>query len=186
MGNTIFKRKLAVIDDPLIQSVILEWKNVRTLSLRYSDRYCLFSLSIPLNVSEKDATAFLHSNIAWMRSTYITIQEKKSKLPVLNDQILDDFRRRIRIIINECEEAMNLKASSYTLKMMTSRWGSSQPQTRRISLNTKLALYPEECARYVVIHELAHFLHPNHSRSFWTCVEKFCPDYKELRQRLRN
>ena len=186
MGNTIFKRKLTDIDDPIIRSVILEWKNVRTLSLRYRDRYSLFSLSIPFNVSEKVATEFLHSNIAWMRSTYITIQEKKSKLPVLNDQILENFRRRIRIIIDECEEAMNLKASSYTLKMMSSRWGSSQPQTRRISLNTKLALYPEECTRYVVIHELAHFLHPNHSRAFWACVEKFCPNYEKLRQKLRN
>lgn len=72
----------------------------------------------------------------------------------------------------------------WTVRAMTSRWGSCQPQTGKITLNSKLIFYPKEAIEYVVVHEFAHFAHPDHSRAFWALVAEIMPDYKERKKLL--
>jgi len=72
----------------------------------------------------------------------------------------------------------------WTVRSMTSRWGSCQPQTGKITLNSKLVFYPKEAIEYVVVHEFAHFAHPDHSKAFWALVAKIMPDYKERKKLL--
>ncbi|MEP7133379.1 MAG: SprT family zinc-dependent metalloprotease [Chloroflexota bacterium] len=64
------------------------------------------------------------------------------------------------------------------------RWGSCSSKGT-LSFSWRLILTPIETVDYVVIHELAHTVHQNHSKRFWALVEKIMPDYKELRKRLR-
>lgn len=59
-----------------------------------------------------------------------------------------------------------------------SRWGSCS-RTGTISLNWRLIQSPSSVLDYLILHELAHMLHPNHSHSFWRCVEQWCPSYRE-------
>lgn len=72
----------------------------------------------------------------------------------------------------------------WTVRSMTSRWGSCQPQTGKITLNSKLIFYPKEAIEYVVVHEFAHFAHPDHSGAFWALVAEIMPDYKERKKLL--
>lgn len=72
----------------------------------------------------------------------------------------------------------------WTVRSMTSRWGSCQPQTGKITLNSKLVFYPKEAIEYVVVHEFAHFAHPDHSKAFWALVAEIMPDYKERKKLL--
>lgn len=72
----------------------------------------------------------------------------------------------------------------WTVRAMTSRWGSCQPQTGKITLNSKLVFYPKEAIEYVVVHEFAHFAHPDHSKAFWALVAEIMPDYKERKKLL--
>jgi predicted metal-dependent hydrolase len=65
-----------------------------------------------------------------------------------------------------------------------SRWGSCSP-SGRISLNWRLIQFPDHVADYVLIHELVHLLHLNHSRRFWAGVARLCPAYQEARAWLR-
>lgn len=73
-----------------------------------------------------------------------------------------------------------------TLKVrnMTSRWGSCQPKKGIITLNSKLIEAPRNCIEYVILHELVHFIHPNHSRQFWDFVAMVMPDWKERKEEL--
>lgn len=73
-----------------------------------------------------------------------------------------------------------------TLKIrnMTSRWGSCQPKRGIITLNSKLIEAPRNCIEYVILHELVHFIHPNHSRQFWDFVAMMMPDWKERKEEL--
>lgn len=64
------------------------------------------------------------------------------------------------------------------MRSMTSRWGSCHITKGKIVMNSRLALYPENCAAYVFIHEYAHFIVPNHSRDFYGVVSDLMPDYK--------
>ena len=68
---------------------------------------------------------------------------------------------------------------------MKSRWGVCFPNKHSITLSTRLIHYPVECFEYVLLHEYAHFLVPNHSKEFYEVIEKYMPDYKERIKKMR-
>lgn len=69
-------------------------------------------------------------------------------------------------------------------RTMTSKWGSCRPERKILTFNNNLFETPEECIAYVVVHEFAHFIEPNHSDRFWRQVQKVMPDYKARRELL--
>lgn len=75
--------------------------------------------------------------------------------------------------------------SKLQLRLQRTRWGSCSTRGS-ISLNLALLFQPPAVLRYLMLHELAHTRHMNHSRSFWSCVESCEPGYKSLDAQLRN
>lgn len=78
----------------------------------------------------------------------------------------------------------NLNYKEISIKNMTSRWGSCT-SAGSISLNLHLIKLPLELIDYVILHELAHIKHPNHSDRFWTYLDKICPESTLLNKKLR-
>ena len=72
------------------------------------------------------------------------------------------------------------------IRAMKSRWGSCQPSKGIITLNAKMIAAPREAIEYVVLHEFAHFIHPNHSKDFYALVESMMPDWKKRREMLNS
>lgn len=70
------------------------------------------------------------------------------------------------------------------LRGMETRWGSCQPKRNTITLNKRLIETPLECIEYVIVHELTHFLQPNHSREFYDLLNVFMPDWKARKSTL--
>ena len=70
------------------------------------------------------------------------------------------------------------------IRTMKSCWGSCLVNKGIITLNRKLLMQPRECIEYVVVHELCHFIHPNHSKEFYKFMEQFMPDWRERKGRL--
>lgn len=71
------------------------------------------------------------------------------------------------------------------LRKMKTRWGVCNRKSQTVTLNTELIHYPSICTDYVVIHELCHFVHFNHSKEFWNLVSKYCQNYKEIKKILK-
>jgi predicted metal-dependent hydrolase len=63
------------------------------------------------------------------------------------------------------------------------KWGACT--SKSIILNLRLCMAPRRIIEYVVLHELAHKIHPDHSPRFWNTVESMMPDYKERREYLK-
>lgn len=78
-----------------------------------------------------------------------------------------------------------LKPNSISIKTYTARWGSCGIHAD-IQFNWKLMLAPENIIDYVIIHELCHIKHHNHSSMFWSLVQQYYPDYKSARLWLKN
>ncbi|MBE4704361.1 M48 family metallopeptidase [Spiroplasma platyhelix] len=80
---------------------------------------------------------------------------------------------------------MNLKVSTLEIRLMKSKWGVCFPNLQKITLNSKLIHFSYQVIDYVVIHELAHLIYPNHSRDFWNLVSLYCPEYKSCKNILK-
>lgn len=70
------------------------------------------------------------------------------------------------------------------IRKMVSRWGSCMPAKRVVTFNTALFSVPIDCIEYVAVHEFTHFLHPNHSKHFYSAMTLFMTDWKFRKQKL--
>jgi predicted metal-dependent hydrolase len=86
--------------------------------------------------------------------------------------------------MHELSEKTGLHFQSLRVGNQSRLWGSCSPR-HGISLNVKLLFLPKDVVKYVMIHELCHTVHANHSARFWRKVACFVPDYKEHNQFLR-
>lgn len=71
------------------------------------------------------------------------------------------------------------------VRRMTSRWGTCHVHAGKVYLNLALVTRPRECLEYVVVHELAHLVVPDHSRRFWQVVERYLPGWRAAQRRLK-
>ena len=113
----------------------------------------------------------------------IYASEKKKLDKYIDYEILRIYNERLNYWYNLFEEDVpfpNLK-----IRKMSSRWGVCNIKNNNVTLNYMLSRYDISCLDYVIVHELSHFIHPNHSRDFWNLVGKYYPRYKECRKMLK-
>lgn len=72
------------------------------------------------------------------------------------------------------------------IRKMKTRWGVCNPQKETITLNLDLINKEIKYIDYVIVHELIHFIHANHSSDFWNLVAQYINDYKEIKRELRD
>lgn len=95
----------------------------------------------------------------------------------LKKQMINLFNERLEYCYNLFEE--NIPFPKLKTRSMKTRWGVCNRKDLSITLNSKLMRYNLSEIDYVIIHELSHLVHFDHSKSFWKTVEKYMPDYKK-------
>ncbi len=97
-------------------------------------------------------------------------------------------KERARVFIHERLEYFNthyqLTYKRVAIKNQKSCWGSCS-QNGNLNFNYKLVFLPPHLADYVIVHELCHLAHLNHSPAFWARVAEVCPDFSKHRNELR-
>lgn len=93
------------------------------------------------------------------------------------------FSERLDYIFNNFHEGISYP--KLKIRKMKTRWGVCNRKDYSVTLNSELIKYDIEKLDYVIVHELSHFRHFNHSASFWDLVSKYKPDYKRIRKELR-
>ncbi|MBQ4298557.1 MAG: M48 family metallopeptidase, partial [Clostridia bacterium] len=82
--------------------------------------------------------------------------------------------------------ATGLRASGFSVRRMSSRWGSCTVGSGRIRLSLSLSREPDRLLSYVILHELAHLRYPDHGAGFRAFLTGFLPDWEERRRELRH
>lgn len=103
---------------------------------------------------------------------------------------VDEFYKKlakeyIPYLVDKHSKRMNLFPTSIKYRKNKNTWGSCNYKNG-LNFNTMLCKFPLEVMEYVVIHELAHIKHKNHSKKFWDLVLKYCPDYKRREALLKS
>lgn len=140
----------------------------------------------PENYPEKKLKDFIFKNEKWIAQT----QEKQinsfnTKVMLNSDQI-KRLKEYAGIKINERVEfyssLMNIKPTGVKITSAQKRFGSCNGKNS-LCFSYILMLYPDEAVDYVVVHELSHIRHHNHSKDFYKLISSVLPDYK-YRERL--
>lgn len=118
-----------------------------------------------------------------MLDSKIYVNSEKTLNKWYKKEMIQIFNERVFYYYNKFEE--KIPYPKVKLRTMKTRWGVCNKKDNSITLNTKLINYSLDKLDYVVVHELSHFIHFNHSKEFWNLVSKYCPNYKQIRKELK-
>lgn len=113
----------------------------------------------------------------------IFVESEKYLNKWLNKKIKELFQERLDYNYNRYQE--KIPYPKLKIRTMKTRWGVCNIRDNSVTLNTKLIEYDIEKLDYVIIHELSHFIHFNHSKAFWNQVSIYTPNYKQIRKDLK-
>ncbi len=178
----------------------LSWKAVKRINLRVG-RQGEVSVSLPLRLPAARADAFIREKAAWLDQVWLkqkqrqeaqkdnftgpepwaglTAKERKARAQACLPLFEEVCRRWLPFF-----KPWQVPMPQIKVRLMKSRWGSCHHKKGVITLNTMLAQAPLACLEYVVVHELAHFVIPNHSQSFHEVMARVMPDYQARRKLL--
>ena len=114
----------------------------------------------------------------------IFVENEKYLNKWLNKKIKELFQERLDYNYNRYNE--KIPYPKLKIRSMKTRWGVCNIRDNSVTLNSKLIEYDVEKLDYVIIHELSHFIHFNHSKAFWNQVSKYSPNYKQIRKELKD
>lgn len=146
------------------------------------DSDCNITVRAPLRMSQKEIDKFLAEKKTWLEKAVVSQLEKAKNKKEYTDSDISELRKTAKEIIPQKVEyyskIMGVKPTSVKINSAKKRYGSCSGKN---SLNFSLFLMDkdERFIDYVVVHELAHIKHHNHSKDFYKFIAEFMPDYKE-------
>lgn len=149
---------------------------------------------VPLRTSEREIMRMAEEKSHWIITHYLEICAKKNSRPVSDLSAVQ--RTALENRYKEAARSYIPKRVAYyhamtggdyrriAIRDQKTRWGSCSSKGT-LSFNWRLMLAPPAVLDYVVVHELCHLTHMDHSPAFWQTVEAVCPDYRSLRKWLK-
>ena len=101
-----------------------------------------------------------------------------------NKQTKKVFKERLDTIYNSFTK--DIPYPSLTIRNMKTRWGVCNKKLQKVTLNYNLIYMNRKYLDYVIVHELSHFIHFDHSKEFWKLVSENEPNYKQIRKEMRD
>ena len=189
MFGLLRKNEKTQYDHPLLGMVILvrSWRARRlTLSVRPSGEV---RLTYPRMVSKARALEFLESRVEWVEQSRRRLAERVAPAPEYSPDLIEQMRREAKALLPARVEfwaqKFGFKYGRVTIRASRSKWGSCSGENN-ISLSLFLMTLPEHLRDYVIIHELCHTVHHNHSASFHALADRcFGGAEKSLQRELR-
>ncbi len=119
--------------------------------------------------------------------TYRIVRRRRRRVRV-KDTSWEEYKKPAEELVNTLIEEVNTNGffvyKNITIRNQTTRWGSCSSKGN-LNFNYKIVKLPYDLAKYLVVHELCHLKHLNHSKTYWELVETILPNYKTLQADLK-
>ncbi len=142
----------------------------------------------PLRMPQGEIKRFVASHAAWLEKAQAKVAARQAAHPPLTEQETAALRQRAKELLPDrvahYAAIMGVTPTSVKITSARTRFGSCSGKNG-ICFSLYLMQYPEEAIDYVVVHELAHIRHHDHSPAFYAEVAKVLPDYKERMKLLK-
>lgn len=157
----------------------------------------------PLRMKQADIDRFVELKQGWLETNFekmkakiLRLEDKRAALGAEEQKMKKFNEDELKELVARAKEIFHKRVEYYapiigvtygriTIRKQVSRFGSCSSKGN-LNFNCLLLLAPEEVLDYVVVHELCHRKHMNHSKLFWTEVENTLPDYKQHKKWLKD
>ena len=130
-----------------------------------------------------DELSLIENDKTFIDNNYIYAKSEEEAINYIYSLCYDVFKVRLERIMNMFD---NLPKFTLRVRKMKTRWGVCNKSSMTVTLNTELITKDVNLIDYVIVHELCHFKHMDHSPAFWNEVAKYYPYYKQARKELNN
>lgn len=130
-----------------------------------------------------DELSLIESDKTFIDNNYIYAKSEEDAMNYIYSLCYDVFKVRLERIMSMFD---NLPEFTLRVRKMKTRWGVCNKGSMTVTLNTELITKDVNLIDYVIVHELCHFKHMDHSPAFWNEVAKYYPYYKQARKELNN
>ena len=144
----------------------------------------------PMRMKEKEIEKFVESKRNWIEKHLKSLSEKQKALeniePYSDEEISSFVKKAKEIIPNKVEfyaDKIGVTYNRITIRCQRTRWGSCSSKGN-LNFNCLLVLLPDEIIDSVIVHELCHRKHMNHSAKFYEEFEKIFPEYRKCHEWL--
>ena len=189
------------INQRLVTVQLEKKRNIKHVYLRVLNPN-LIQIKTNIYYTLYDAKNLIEKKIDWISSSILKLEKKsvnedeflylgvRKKLEDFKIKNLDSFYKKeilkyLPDLVDIYSKKMNLFPTSIKYRKNKRTWGSCNYKNG-LNFNILLMKFPIELMEYVIIHELAHIKHKNHSKNFWDLVEDFCPDYRQREKIFKN
>ena len=139
----------------------------------------------PILIDGEAAPISRDGELVRVGSLAIRVRANETNLrPAVESALREEATRTLPPQVLALAAAHGLAVTRVTIRNQRSRWGSCAPGGR-IALNFRLLQMPPSVREYILLHELMHIRHPNHSRRFWRAVQSVCPAFRDAERWLK-
>lgn len=117
---------------------------------------------------------------------YLKKEEKDRAADIFEDWYKERALELLKKQVKEYRQLGDFEVSKVKISWAKKRWGSYSQKTKNLNFNWRIVMAPLPVVNYVVVHELVHAEHSNHSRKFWVRLKTILPNFKESREWLRD
>lgn len=108
----------------------------------------------------------------------------KQRETLLTEWYRTQLKAQIAPLLEKWTALIGQSPDFWGIRKMKTKWGSCNPDTRRIWLNLELAKKPVECQEYILVHELLHLIERRHNDAFREALAQYLPQWQNMRERL--
>ncbi|MHA1278612.1 MAG: M48 family metallopeptidase [Candidatus Helarchaeota archaeon] len=137
-----------------------------------------------LNIIEENRAPSVELSHKQMVLTIRPGSDQEKREVVVSAWYRDELREKASPLFNKWENILKVKPNKIIVRWMKTKWGSCNPQSGNILLNTELAKKPIICLEYIIIHELLHLIEPRHNANFLMLMDKYLPHWEHIKDEL--
>ena len=157
----------------------IKYSKIKNIYIQIKDGKVI--VKAPRRVSKKEIEKILEQKSEWIQKAVEKETKKQEKKPLYTKE---KFKEIVEKNANELVKQTGLVPNKITIKKIKYAWGSCSNK-KNITINLELIKYSEQAIRYVILHEFCHIKYMNHSKDFWNLVEKYMPDYKQVKKKFK-
>lgn len=157
----------------------ITYSKIKNVYIQIKDGRVL--IKAPKRISKKELEKIIEQKSEWIEKSLEKEKKKQEKKPLYTQE---QFKQIIETNAQELIKITGLIPNKIRIKDIKYAWGSCS-SNKNITINHKLIVYSEMAIRYVILHELCHLKYMNHSKKFWNLVQKYMPEYKEVKKEFK-